>query len=289
MAGSTNLFAFATANGTISYYSPSSTSTTPVGTINFSSSQIALSSDGTILAALANTNDYQYEPDRTLKVFSLPSNSVINSFPSQIAPNTPFLIGFTLSANGSMLGQVLETDSNTSGAVGGFGRQVVPTTGGSVIWSDNPLLPPTLFPGPPTPQISPDGSMFAVSTGPGSATSIFTGNQVVTAVPANVVGWIDSSTILADLFAMQHYGLVYTGSAIYDKTGALLSNPALPQLSNLLPVSSNSIYSPQLNTIFSLTTGSPIWTSPLPSTGVGAIAGNQVIFASGSRIVTSSY
>ena len=134
--------------------------------------------------------------------------------------------------------------------------------------------------------------MFTVSTGLGSgppSTSIFTGSQVVTAVPTNVLGWIDSNTILGGLFALQHNQLVYTGSAIYDNTGALLSNPALPQLSSLLPVSSSSVYSPQLNSIFSLTTGSPIWTSPLPSTGVGAIAGNQVIFASGSRIVISSY
>jgi hypothetical protein len=290
IAGSNNFFAVATAIGTISYYTTATS--TPMGTINFSSSHLALSSDGSVMAALANTNDYQYEPDRTLKVFSLPSNSVINSFPSQIAPNTPFLIDFTLSANGNTLGQVLETNNTTGGSVRGFGRQVVPATGGSVIWSDNPLLPPTLIPGPPAPQVSPDGSMFTVSTGLGSGTpvtSIFTGNQVVSAVPANVLGWIDSNTILGGLFALQHNELVYTGSAIYDKTGASLSNPALPQLYNLLPVSSSSVYSPQLNRIFSLTTGSPIWTSPLPSTGVGAIAGNQVIFASGSRIVISSY
>jgi hypothetical protein len=283
IAGSSNFFAIATAVGTISYYTTATS--TPMGTINFSSSRLALSSDGSVMAALANTIDYSLILDRTLKIFSLPSASLINSFPSQVAPNTPYFIDFTLSANGNTIGQLVETDSNTGG--GGFVRQIVPATGGSVIWSGPSISYP--YQGYIVPQVSPDGSMFAVSSGPGSATSIFTGNQVVTAVPASVVGWIDSNSILGDLFAIQHNTLVYTGSAIYDKTGSLLSNPALPQLSNLLPVSSNSIYSPQLNTIFSLTTGSPIWTSPLPSTGVGAIAGNQVIFASGSRIVTSSY
>jgi hypothetical protein len=291
IAGSNNLFAIATAVGTISYYTTATS--TPMGTIDFSSSHLALSSDGSVMAALANTKDFTLILDRTLKVFSLPSGSLTNSFPSQIASNAPYFIDFTLSANGSTIGQLLETDNNTSGSIGGFGRQVVPVAGGAVIWSDSPPDATNNV------QLSADGSMFAVSYGsalPTSSTSIFTGNQVVTAVPGIVLGWLDSDRILTNLFASQgHANPIYSGSAIYDKVGSLLSNPPLPELpsgsslQSMFPVSSNSIYSPLLNTIFSLTTSTPIYTSPLPTTGVGAVAGNNVIFATGSRIVVDSF
>ena len=293
IAGGSNYFAIATAIGTISYYS--SATSTLVNTINFSSSQLALSSDGSVLTAFANTTDYQYQPDRTLNIYSLPSGSLINSFPAQYSiNNNPYPFNFTLSADGSTLGE--QIISASVGTVN-YSLQVVPAAGGAVIWSENSPNDTTNV------LLSPDGSTFAVSDSqslPTASASIFTGSQIITAVPGVGIGWIDSDRFLTNLFVGQgRANPVYSGSAIYDKTGAPLSNPALPQLSNasllpqapinLLPVSSNSIYSPRFNTIYSLTTGSPIWTSPLPTTGVGAVAGNNVIFASGSRIVTSTY
>jgi hypothetical protein len=79
IAGGTGRAAIAVASGSIFHFDPSGP--TLEGTIPFSSSKLQLSSDGTVLAAMANAKDAQYEPDRTLKVFSLPTGSIINSWP----------------------------------------------------------------------------------------------------------------------------------------------------------------------------------------------------------------
>jgi hypothetical protein len=50
-----------------------------VNTLNFSSSQLATSSSGTVLAATADNADFQYESNRTLNVYLLPSGSVLNT------------------------------------------------------------------------------------------------------------------------------------------------------------------------------------------------------------------
>ena len=63
--------AIAVANGTIYTFNPSIT--TPQQSIPFSSSQVELSSDATVLGAAANQNDFQYHPDETLNVYALPA------------------------------------------------------------------------------------------------------------------------------------------------------------------------------------------------------------------------
>jgi hypothetical protein len=74
IAGSSDEAAVGTAIGQILVFEPGQSKQQP--TIYFSSSSIGLSSDGTALAVLANTNDAQYETDRTLNVYALPSARV---------------------------------------------------------------------------------------------------------------------------------------------------------------------------------------------------------------------
>jgi hypothetical protein len=53
-------------------------------------------------------------------------------------------------------------------------------------------------------------------------------------------------------------------------------------------VGSGVIYAPDLNTIYSTSTGSATWTSTYPHGGVGAAAAGDVVFLSGARVVVQS-
>jgi len=275
IAGGGARAAVATATGTIVYLDPSGT--TPEGSIRFSSSKLELSSDGTVLAAAANTNDSQYEADRTLKVFSLPTATQINSWPYAFQSQTPFLFDFSLSGSGALLGQVLESE-NTGLS---FTRQVTATTGGPTIWSDSLSSDPI--------RISPDGTLIAVSNGLLSGTNIYRNGMLATAVPGWAVGWIDDGRLLVNNYAAGPVFAVFSGCTIYDPTGIKLATPALPELQELQAVTSDSVYSARKNAIFSLTTGASTWTSADPSVGVGAVSGSFVVFESGSRVLAESY
>lgn len=82
---------------------------------------------------------------------------------------------------------------------------------------------------------------------------------------------------------------VYTGSAIYSSSGIKLAAPPLPELQSLQALSSDSVYDPSSNTIYSTTTGAATWTTASSSTGRGAIAGSNVVFASGSEVLIQPY
>jgi hypothetical protein len=281
IAGGMNRAAVATASGTIFYFDPASS--TAQGTIPFSSSKIALTSDGNTLAAAANANDSQYETDRTLNIFSLPSATLIQSTPYSFQQGSTALFDFTLSGSGATIGQVLETLSSSGIA---YSDQVTPISGTPIIWSQ--------IPNDPTDEpilISPDGTLIAVSNGQpsaASATNVFKNGVLVTAAPGWAVGWIDNNRILTNNYAATRGG-GYINATIYDATGTKLATVAVPELKSLQPVDSDSIYSPELNSIFSLTTGAALWTSPNPSTGVGAVAGSYVVFASGSQVLAESH
>jgi hypothetical protein len=293
MAGSSNLVAFATANGTISYYSPSSTSTTPVGTINFSSSKIALSSDGTILVAQANANGGYYLTDRTLKVFSLPSGNLTYSVPYQFVPGSQTLFDFSLSASGTTIGLNTATviaNAQPNGLPGYTNAiwQVLPTTGGAVTWSSaNPYNGINL---------SPDGTLIAVSTGystytkDATTTNIYTNGMLTTAVTGLAVGWIDNNQLLVNNYPPAYKAPAgYSNATIYSAAGSpIATTVSLPELLTFQPVNSNAIYSPTLNTIFALPSGNTLYSSTTPSTGQGAVVGSNVVFTSGSRIVVDT-
>lgn len=286
IAGGTNYAAIATANGKIYYYLLSSSSTTPAGVIDFSSSKIALSSDGTVLVAQANSNDSQYETDRTLNVYSIPSGSLTYNIPYQFGTGIPNLFDFSLSGSGTVTGQILGTFSSST-SLWTYTRKVAPTTGGSIIWSDSPPDSNDAI------HLSPDGTLIAISSGPTSptsATNIYKNGLLATAVSGFAVGWIDNNQLLVNNYVVRYPSLsVFSNCSIYDATGAVQPGCNLPELFQIQPVSSSSVYSPALNQILSVPAGTPIYTSTLPLTGAAAVAGSNVVFASGSRIVVDNY
>ncbi len=82
---------------------------------------------------------------------------------------------------------------------------------------------------------------------------------------------------------------VYSTAAIFSATGQKLGVPDLPELLNLEPVTTDTVYSPDLNRLYSLTTGAPTWSSVNPRKNQGAIAGHRVVFASGATVRREPY
>jgi hypothetical protein len=288
IAGGANYFAVATAIGKIFYYS-SSSPTTPAGTINFSSSGLAVSSDGTVLLAGANTSDSQYETDRTLNVYSLPSGNLTYSTPYQFASGSADLVNFSLSGSGTVTGQ-----SVCAYTAAPCTLQAAPTTGGSATWSISTSSTFNVIDGI---KLSPDGTLIAVSLAPYSNTSttnIYQNGLLVTTVPGYAIGWIDNNQLLVNNYHLvQPKGFppypVYSNASIYSAAGTLVSSPTLPELYVIQPITSSSIYAPSYNEILSLPSGTVTYSSTVPLRGPAAVAGPYVVFVSGSLIVTDTY
>lgn len=283
IAAGTGYFSVATASGQIFYFD--ATTDAPAGTINFLSSQLSMSTDGTVLAAAALVPDTQNPPDPTVNAYSLPSGNPINSFP--FGSVTP--VNISLSGSGTVLAMV---PSSTSGC----DAEAIAVTGGSPIWCATTGTPESV-------QLSPNGTLVAASTGPGfgPSTSIYANGVLATAVPASAVGWLDNTRLLANRYGEQNMNPnpIYLGADIFSAAGTNLGAAAIPQLQSLQVVNSDSIYSPQTNTILSLTTGATIWASADPTCpfvysgcltlGEGAVTGSQVIFASGALVLAQPY
>jgi hypothetical protein len=268
IAGGTGYFSVTTASGEIFNYN--ATTDSLVGTIPFSSAQLSMSSDGTVLAALGDP----------INLYSLPSGSLINSLPYGGA-------SMSLSGNAAV---VLVNYAPTTGTPT-CTSQAFPTNGGASIWCgvDTSFL---------TPQLSPDGTLIAShatgTTGASSdSTNIYKNGVLVTAVPGWATGWLDNGRLLAITF---NVGINYIGSVIYGPTGNVLATSPLPDIYTFNVVTSNSIYSPELNQILSLTTGAPTWesgnaklTEGAIGVSLGAIAGSQVVFTSGNLVLAQPY
>jgi hypothetical protein len=306
ITGTPGQVAIATASGKILTYNPASP--TVVSTINFTSSKLVLSANGTVLAAKASDIESQYEPDRTLNIYSLPAGTIAESFPYQFndATRLPFLFDFTMSSSGNALGQTLGV---YNGLYFDYTRQVTPLSGSPIIFSDHPPSGP--YTGTATMFLSPDGSLIATSLGGYSSTSttnIYKNGVLVATVSGVVVGWIDNNRVLVNTFAAGDPTTdprpAYTGAVIYDATGTQITTlNSLPQLtpsqinqaipSGFQTVNSDAIYSPATYSIYSLTSGAATWTEGLPSGttinspyyGASAVSGNYIVFTSGHRIL----
>jgi hypothetical protein len=273
IAGSAQRVAVATTSGRVFYFNAKDGSLE--GTLDSRSLKILLSSDGSVLEVW----DYDTSnSDSSIKVMSLPAETVINTFPH---PNgSSPLQDISLSGSGTVMGQIFGGYNNVT-------RQVS-TTLGSPIWSDSPVEY-----GQPI-RLSPDGTLIAVSDGTqrleSTATSIVRNGTLVTAVPGWALGWLDDNRLLVSRF-QRFVGTRddFAGMSIHDAVGNKLSDPPLPELHDMQPVNNDSIYSPERNTIYSLLTGNILWASPNPSSGVGAVAGSRVVFQSGQFVRTEPY
>ncbi|HEY7889919.1 MAG TPA: hypothetical protein VIC29_16985 [Steroidobacteraceae bacterium] len=260
------------------------------GTIGFPATEIALSSDGSVLAAAGDLEDDQYAPIVALNVYSLPSGTRKYTWPYTVG-SPPYLEDFTLSASGTTIAQVIYDPTNTSLCT----RQVTAASGGSVLWSDslcsNFNISDDIFPI----RLSPDGTWVAVSQADTSSytTNLYHNGLLVTAVSGWVVGWLDATHILVNNYTLRSAATggtnEYVNSTVYDTSGTKVTDLPIPvELKALQVVSTGSIYDPGSNAIYSTTTGAATWTGSR-STGVGAVAGANVVAVYGTQAIAVPY
>lgn len=290
--GSASLFAISTASGRILYFD--SATKQLQGTIQDFSAQLQMSADGTVLAAQGDSFAGQSALDQSLRVFSLPSGNVLADWPYVYA-TPPVPLDISLSGSGTVLGQVLE------GSTGTDMRQVSGISPSSaVIWSDSGVGQQKFD----QIRLSPDGTLIAPATGPfGDKTSganIIKNGTLVTAVLGWPLGWLDNNRLIVNTYDRTNAQLgvnPYQGAVIYDATGKQLATSAIPELHEIQPLTADTIYSPELNTIYSVSSGAAIWSSGYNPTlvggdngrGVGAVAGGYVVFETGPRILALSH
>jgi hypothetical protein len=247
-----------------------------------------MSTDGTVLAS-QSVNPVGLGASNQLNIYSLPSGVLVNSFPFGSA-SAPTLIDMTLSAPGTVIGERLL--DNTLAAIpvgGGAPIWVAAGAAGGVEWQ---------------PLLSPDATLSAIAGEPqgfGTATqtSMYKNGSLQTALSGWAVGWIDNDRLLVNNYDSNKVP-TYLGSSIYDAMGVLVNSPSLPQLLKFQVVTPqltmpDLIYSPALNTIFSISSGAAKWASGSPSTGpnaspgIGAVAGQQIVFMSGNLVLAEPH
>lgn len=278
IAGSDARFALATASGSVMYFDGPSGA--PQGTIPFLSSKVLIAADGSALAAEGGAYD-QYYDDRTIKVFSLPAMTVIESLPysfSSYSSGAAIPFDITFSASGTVLGQVLRAMSQAS-------REVTSVPAATPIWSDSGNFLPL--------RLSPDGSLIAAqamaTNSPFNATDIIKSGVLQTAVIGNVVGWLDNSRLIVNQYQQVKSDILYRQCALFDPAGNSAGPCGLPELTDFQDIDATSVYSQAPNQIITVATGAPVWASGSPSRGVGAISSGHVIFTSGPLVLRETY
>ena len=295
IATTPNVTAVSTAIGKLLLFNPSTGE--QMAAIDTFAGKVRLSADGSVLAAAAEAFDAQYLPDRSLTFYSLPSATVTQTIPSTYNGNgTPFLTDFSLSGSGTVVGQLL---TSINGPVVGntYSRTITNVSDGSLIWMDSgtslssqtPIL------------LSPDGTLAAIATAGGTAstlvTNLYRNGSLIGAVQGTGEGWIDNGHLLVANFTDEREGPVYSGYSIVGPDGTVASS-VTASAGGLVAVylqnfpAPDRAYVPRNNSIYSLTTGQPIWQGPVPTLsqdqGVGDVAGSVVVYEAGHQVVVAT-
>jgi hypothetical protein len=292
MSGSSNNVVIATASGRVLTFDPATHAL--LDTIDSQVGKLVVSSDGTALAALAGGSDFIASTDDTLTVYQLPAGTVIAAYPYTTS-DVPRPVDMTLSGSGTVLGEIFNSASPCL-------AQTIPVSAGSTLWCDTAPGVDLLLGNPVAAlQLSPDGTGVAEVEGSGSAatTSIYSNGKLATALTATVLCWLDNSELLGEVTVNGVKAETYQGAYIYSSTGTVISPiPTLPQIpsAQMIPSSSTtpatSIYAAAFNSVYSLSTGSVIWTSGSPMSvgnATGAVSGSYIVFESQNLVLAESY
>jgi hypothetical protein len=279
ISGGTGRVAVSTGSGKTFYFDPADS--TPQGAIDLTGNDVQLSSDGSALAASSQDRSLLY-------IYSLPSGTVSDAFSYPASSVDGGLLNFTLSSSGRTLAQVVFPIGGSSSQL-----EITPVSGSPIIWSGtSPGYAGNIL-------LSPDGTLAAINQStdgqvpyPVQTVTIYQNGQQTATLSGVAIGWIDNGRLLVN-----SYGLVppvvmrlsYTGCAIYSPTGTVLASPTLPELLSIQPVTSDTVYAPGQNAIYSLTTGQTTWTNPYSAGTGGAIAGPYVVFESEGRVIAVKY
>jgi hypothetical protein len=277
IAAGSAYFSVATSSGQILSFNAGTNAA--AGTIDFASRTLATSADGSVLATATGYFLFDQVPSNAnVNIYSVPTGAPINSFTYSSSAGP----AISLSGSGSVLSQV---PSNNPACA----AQAVAVTGGGPLWCDTTGNIDKA-------QLSPDGTLVAASTerfsSPNPITSIYKNGVLTTSVPGWIAGWLDNTRFLVDNYQVSVVppaNTVYLGNIVYSSQGSALSTPALPEAPDSRVISADAVYSPTMNTIYSVTTSAPIWMSGNSSTGLGDASGSQVVFTSGTLVLSQPH
>jgi hypothetical protein len=296
VGGSTTTAAVATASGNILLFDASTHALQ--GTLPQVATSLFLSTDGTILAATpvggrSTVTDLYEGTDASINLYSLPSQSKIETFAYSQSTAPPYLSGIALSSGGSVLGELFQTNDPCV-------AQAVSVGGGNTLWCDSLASSEVA-----QLALSPDGTLVAASTplstdigGQLPTVSIYLNGALTTSLQGYGVVWLDNQHLLVDTYAYGNESLSYFVSAnLYSPTGQLISTTNLPGINVLQPIppasgsAPSTLYSPTNNAIYSVSSGAELWSSgSLPNPFVlGAVSGADVIFPAGNLIVAEPH
>jgi hypothetical protein len=236
-----------------------------------------MSADGSrLLAQNTRVYDLRY-PDRTLRMYSLPSRTVIAEWPATYTqPNDPQPIDFDMSADGDVIGQRIYLNSGTSAD-----RRVFHLDG-TPIWSDSITASSVYSAGL---VISKSGTHFAAASAsqtPGTVTNIYANGVLSSAGTGEVVGWLDETRLLVRMYTIDNHGFdVLDGSKIINTSGQTETAEAFGALPFQV-AGPNLTYTPD-NVILDVLTGEKVWSTPAPG-DYGAVNSGYVIFPSGHTL-----
>ena len=290
VAGSSTRAAVTTGSGEVLYFNM--TTGALEGDLSFSGRQVALSVNGSVLGVLADASvDAPCVCDRVLRLYSLPSENVLAEWPVTQA-NGARLINFILSDSGDLVGLV---SSRTSAGVTTVTRELV-RYDSTVLWTDSN---PDSGNAPQTFHLSPSGQLVGAPSVEHptlvAGSNIYT-NGTLTGAPIGLsLGWVDDNRLVMATFRGSgtiNNLPVFDGTKIVNPAGQTLATPPLPlvtftnDLHSFQRVTANSIYVPALNTILDVNSGDTLWTSTTEMQWPigGAVAGDYVVFGSGSTI-----
>jgi hypothetical protein len=282
---SAGLAAVGTDAGGVLTFEASSTGVTLEGAVPYKGSRVQVSDDGTVLAVQYD-NDSEYWTDWSLRVFSLPSATLINTWPLQYTSSMlKNYSSISLSRGGTQIGQVLWVPST-------YTRLVTDLMGATTSFMDTAPAPSTYGNTAPI-FVSPNGTLVAAIDTTGAATQVFKNGALIDAASGAASGWIDDDRFLVQFFATSFFGPMYSGTAIHTvSTGTNGAMMMLPCTQNGFGVvDANHVFCVQnsVNTIYNLTTQAT-WTGG--STGAfspAAVAGPYVVFENDHHIYAETY
>lgn len=276
---STGRTAVSTAVGGVLLFDPAAGALEFSGQMDINSYQIAVSADGTILAAsgdLGNAHRVGHEP--SLRVYELPSGTLLKAWPSGEALGG-FPKSFSMGSEGTRFGLTL--------AVSGVFETTVYDLEGEanlIARLDARGLG----------YLSPSGSGVTLPTDTSSVHEPWTANiyqdgQLVSAIFGVPLGFLDEEHLLANVQEPEVWPPVLHAS-VYDLNGELQPGPVLPELTGVAPLPENQVYSTTPHGIYSLTTGELSWSCP--TAVVGSAGGGYAVYkpaAATQQLIAAPY
>lgn len=255
-------------------------------TIHDRASRMVMSVDGRVLAIAPDSGS----SDPVVRVYDLPSKTIIHEWPVAPAGTYPRPYDFTLSRSGDRIGI-------SSIAVGGIVLSVS-TLDGTELWSSPfPISINNEDRDGMRVNLSPDGTRHAEATGadgnPGTTTTLYQGPTLIDALTGWPVGWIDDTHLLINRYIDNYPNEQIFGVQIVDPTGTVLSTPPLPRMKQFQIAGPHAIYWAEFNEIYDTNTGALLWGSyDRPASSLrplGAVGAGKVFYVSGSQIKSETY